>query len=202
MAFLTELDVVNECLKTLGELPLNTLDDEHDLVPVAQAALKRANMREQAKAWWFNKELTTLTPDGVTGYITLPGDTIRVDPTDETLNYVQRGARLYQPFASQATDKYKFTKPVDCWLIRLVPFEDLPPMAQNLVSISAVLDFQKDYDADQQKVSDLRADYKMAYIELNAEHIRNVNANRLRSPSFVRTFSRLVPTFVGSGRYA
>jgi hypothetical protein len=202
MAFLTELDVVNECLKTLGELPLNSLTDEHDLVPVAQAALKRANMREQAKAWWFNKELTTLTPDDVNGYITLPGDTIRVDPTDETLNFVQRGNRLYQPFASTATDKYKFTGKVDCWLIRLVPFEDLPPMAQNLVSISAVLDFQKDYDADQQKVAALKDDYRVAYTTLNAEHIRNVNANRLRSPSFIRSFSRMAPTFLGSGRYS
>lgn len=193
MAFLTELDVVNECLKTLGELPLNSLDDEHDLVPAAQAALKRASMREQAKAWWFNKELTTLTPAVGTGYIILPADTIRVDPTDETLNYVQRGNRLYQSYATAATDKFKFDKPVDCWLIRQLPFEDLPPSAQTLVSIAAVLDFQKDYDADRAKVDQLKEDRREAYIVLNAEHIRNVNANRLRSPSVVRTMRRIGP---------
>lgn len=193
MAFLTELDVVNECLKTMGELPLASLDDEHDLVPAARAALARASMREQGKAWWFNKELTKLTPDPTNGYITLPGDTIRVDPTDETLNYVQRGNRLYQPFASAAADKFKFTQSVECWLVRQLPFEDLPPMAQNLVSISAVLDFQKDFDADQQRVAALQGDYKQAYMTLNAEHIRNVNANRLRGLSFARTFSNIAP---------
>jgi hypothetical protein len=194
MAFLTELDVVNECLKTLGELPLNSLDDEHDLVPAAQAALKRANMREQAKAWWFNKELTRLIPDPVTESITLPGDTIRVDPTDETLNYVQRGNRLYQPFASAAADKFKFTQSVECWLVRELVFTDLPPTAQTLVSIAAVLDFQKDYDADKQRVDALKEDYRMAFITLNSEHIRNVNANRLRSPSMVRTMGRVTPS--------
>jgi hypothetical protein len=193
MAFLTELDVVNECLKSLGELPLNSLDDEHDLVPAAQAALKRVNMREQAKAWWFNKEVTTLVPDGTTGYISLPDDTIRVDPTDETLNYVQRGSRLYQPYASNVTDKFKFTMPVECWLIRELPFEDLPPTAQNLVSVATVLDFQKDYDADAQRLDELRSDYKTAYMTLNAEHIRNVNANRLRGASFQRTMWQLGP---------
>lgn len=193
MAYLTELDVVNECLKTLGELPLNTLDDEHDLVPAARSALKRVNMREQAKAWWFNKELTKLTPDVVTGYIAVPSDTIRVDPTDESLNYVQRGDRLYQPYASAAADKYKFTAPVECWLIRQLPFEDLPATAQTLISVATVLDFQKDYDADRQRVASLQQDYQVAYMTLNAEHIRNVNANRFRSPSMVRTMGLLTP---------
>lgn len=193
MAFLTELDVVNECLGTLGELPLNTLDDEHDLVPAARSALTRAMMREQAKVWWFNKEVTTLTPAVGTGYISVPSDTIRIDPTDATLNYVQRGTRLYQPYAPATVDKYKFTAPVECWLVRLLPFEDLPPMAQDVIALAAVGDFVKDYDADTNKVSQYKDDYKQALMTLNAEHIRNVNANRLRSPSFQRVFMRLAP---------
>lgn len=190
MSFLDELDVVNDCLKTLGELPVNDLDDDHDLIPSARKALRVANMREQAKAWWFNKELVKLTPDEVTGHITLPGDTIRVDPTDESLNYVARGRRLYQPYASAATDKYKFDRPVECWLVRLLPFDELPPTAQNLVAVAAVLDFQKDYDADRAKVDQYQTDYRNAYVALNSEHIRNVNANRLRSPSVVRMTGR------------
>lgn len=193
MAFLTELDVVNDCLKTLGELPINDIDDEHDLVPAARKALRVANMREQAKAWWFNKELTTLVPNADTGHITLPGDVIRVDPTDETLNYVQRGRRLYQPHASEAADKFRFNRPVKCWLIRLVPFDDLPPSAQTLISVAAVLDFQKDYDADATKIEQLTGDYRMAYMTLNAEHIRNVNANRLRSPSLLGALRNIGP---------
>lgn len=194
MPFLTELDVVNECLGTLGELPLNNLDDEHDLVPAARSALKRAMMREQAKAWWFNKEITTLTPAVDTGFITVPADTIRIDPTDETLNYVQRGSRLYQPYASANVDKYKFTRSVECWLVRQLPYEDLPPMAQDVIALAAVLDFVKDYDADRNKVAEYKDDYRTAYMTLNAEHIRNVNANRLRSPSLQRVMRRMAPT--------
>lgn len=197
MSFITELDVVNDCLKTLGELPLNSLDDEHDLVPAALRCLNRANTREQAKAWWFNKELTTLTPNEA-GNIILPGDTIRIDPTDRTLNYVQRGNKLYQATAPATVDKFQFTRPVQCWLVRAIPFDELPPMAQNVISVAAVLDFQKDYDADPVRVSELKEDYRIAYMTLNAEHIRNVQANRLQSFSVQRAMRRIGPSYYSS----
>lgn len=193
MPFITELDVVNECLGTMGELPVNSLDDEHPFLPAARTALRVASMREQAKGWWFNKELTTLVPDATTQNIVLPSDTIRIDPTDETLNYVQRGNRLYQPYADATFDKFKFTQSVKCWLVRQLVFTDLPPTAQDLVGVSAVLQFQGSFDADPQRKADLREEYRAAYITLNTEHIRNVNANRLRSPSLQRALGRIAP---------
>jgi hypothetical protein len=203
MPFYTELDVVNECLASASELPLNSLDDEHPLLASALASLRAANMREQAKGWWFNKELTKLNPDATSGYISIPADTIRLDPTDESLNYVQRGNKLYQPYADSATDKFKFTQPVACWLTRLLAFEDLPVTAQDFVRVSAVLDFQKDFDGDPQRKQDLKDEYKAAYITLNSEHIRNVNANRLRNPSLQRKLMGIAPTMPSSyGRYA
>lgn len=186
MAFFSELDVVNACLGILSELPVASLDDEHDLVAAARNALRVVNMREQAKAWWFNKEITTLVPDVESGHITLPGDTIRIDPTDESLNYVQRGNKLYQATASAATDKYKFTRPVQCALIRLLPYDELPPAAQDYIATSAVLHFSKSFDADANRIAELKDERREAYTVLNAEHIRNVNANRLRSPSMQR----------------
>lgn len=194
MSFLTELDVVNECLGTLGEIPLSTIDDEHPLVVSALNALRVASRREQAKGWWFNKELTTLTPDVATGQITLPSDTIRVDPYDELLNYTQRGNKLYQNYAEPSVDKYRFTAPVKCWLLRQLPFSDLPSSAQDLVGTAAILQFQRSYDADEKRKADLKDDYRMAYVALNTEHIRNVNANRLRSPSLLRKLGAIAPS--------
>ncbi len=193
MAFLTELEVVNQCLKTMGEAPLNSLDNEHPLVASARLSIKTMNMREQAKGWWFNKELTTLVPEAISGWIILPSDCIRVDPTNETLHYVQRGTKLYQPYATAATDKFRFTQTVECWLVSLVAFDDLPPSAQALVSVAAIRDFQKSYDSDRVEAEALREEYKMAYVQLNAEHIRNVNANVLRRPSLQRVLGMIAP---------
>jgi hypothetical protein len=173
------LDVVNDMLGTLGEAPLNDLASGHPLVGAATRILDTANSREQAKSWWFNKELVKLSPD-VSGYIYLPNDTIRVDPQATTLHYVQRGRRLYQPYASASIDKYKFTRAVTCWLVRLIPFEDIPVPAQLLVSYSAQVDFMKSYDADPNKYAEVKNLRDEARIVLNAEHTLNQNSNLLR----------------------
>lgn len=175
---LSRLDVVNDMLSTLGELPINSLEEAHPYIPSALRNLDTANTREQGKSWWFNKELTDLPPDDQ-GFIYLPNDTIRVDPLHRGLSYVQRGRRLYKPFEPSSADKYKFTDTVRCWLVREVPFEDLPPNAQLVVSYSAQLTFMKDYDADGDKFKQVQALYRDALITLNAEHTTAVDVNIL-----------------------
>lgn len=192
MSFLTQLDVINEMLASLGESPLNSLDEDHPLTAAGVRMLRIASHREQAKSWWFNKELTLLTPD-VTGTIYTPTDTIRVDPQDTGLHFVQRGRRLYKAHAPAVEDKYKFTNPVTCWLVRLLPFEDLPPSAQILVSCAAQKDFQKAYDADRLKYEQITQDYREAWMTLNAEHIRSQSVNLLRRPSTARVLNAIAP---------
>lgn len=179
MPALSTLDVVNDMLATLGELPINSVDEGHPMAPTALRILSTASSREQAKSWWFNKELTDLVPD-TSGSIYLPSDVLRVDPQATSLNYVQRGRRLYKPFETSASDKYHFVNTVRCWLVREVPFEDLPVPAQHVVSYSAQLDFMKAYDADMNKVAQVAMLYKETMLTLNAEHTRNIGANILR----------------------
>jgi hypothetical protein len=179
MPALSVLDVVNDMLATLGELPLNSVDEGHPYVPAALRIIATASAREQAKSWWFNKELTDLVPD-TSGYIYLPNDVLRVDPQATNLNYVQRGRRLYKPYETSAADKYKFASTVRCWLIRELPLDELPVPAQHVVSYSAQLDFMKAYDADQNKVQQVTGLYRETLMVLNAEHVRNSGVNLLR----------------------
>lgn len=179
MPALSTLDVVNDMLATLGELPLNTVDVGHPMVPAALRTLNTANAREQAKSWWFNKELTDLVPD-LLGFIMLPNDVLRVDPQATSLNYVQRGRKLYKPYEPSSADKFKFDTTVRCWLIRELPFDDLPVPAQQVVSYSAQLEFMKAYEADTTKMQSLMLLYREALIVLNAEHVRNSDVNILR----------------------
>lgn len=191
MAFLSELDVINDMLGSLGEAPLNALDEEHPLVPAGVRMLRVASFREQAKSWWFNQEIITLSPDATSGFVYTPDDAIRVDPTDGT-SFIQRGNKLYRPYGD-ASDRYVFTSKVECVLVRLIPFEDLPPSAALLVSTGAQKDFQRAYDADQLKYAQIVQDYRDAFIQCNAEHIRNRGANLLTKPSTAAIMNHISP---------
>lgn len=190
MAFISELDVINDMLASLGESPVNAVDEDHPLIAAGVRMLRVSSLREQAKSWWFNLEQVTLNPDSL-GSIYVPADSIRVDPTDTTLHYVQRGRRLYKPYSPSSEQKYLFTSSVTCWIVRLIPFEDLPPTAAAYISSAAQMDFQKAYDADQLKLAQIKQDKQEALITLNAEHIRNCNVNLLRRPSTMRTLQHL-----------
>jgi len=181
---LTRLDVVNEMLATLGELPMNSLEEGHPLAPTAIRTLSIANSRIQSMKWWFNRELTDLLPD-LDGHIYLPNDTLQVDPQDQGQKYVQRGRRLYKPYEPTLEAKFKFDRKVRCWLLREVPFDDCPPSIQYLVSYAAQLDFMKAYEADAQKYQQVARDYMESLKVANAEHTRAQGVNMLaRRPIF------------------
>lgn len=177
--FITELDVVNDCLATLGEAPLNAIEEDHPLVAAALRDLKTVNMREQAKGWWFNKELVRLPHDPVTGYVNIPADTINVDPANPWTHLVQRGRRLYDP---QRDEGYRIGRPVVCTLIRKLAFDELPSLMQTYVSYRTQQEFQKNYDADRVKADQITKSAQEAYLVLRAEHIRNQGANLLYRP--------------------
>ena len=68
------LSAVNACLGTLGELPVNDVDEDHPLVPAALAKIDQETVFLQSDMWWFNVEYPTLFPDPVTKEIRIPTD--------------------------------------------------------------------------------------------------------------------------------
>jgi len=179
--YLTELDVVNECLSTMGELPVNSLDDDHILIAAARRAFRFCSLREQGKQWWYNTERTVLVR-GADNFITVPADAIRCDPVDDGLKLIQRGRRLYNTgmYDNANSAGYVMTIPnVEVWLVREVAFDDLPPSMQVLVSVSTQIKFMAAYDADSQRYRQLLTEYQEAYMTVNSEHIRNNSSNLL-----------------------
>lgn len=180
MSYMTALEVVNECLATAGEAPINSLEDGHPDIPAALRALKFASRREQGKSWWFNRELVELVPQ-TDGSIYLPNDVLKVDPESSSEQYVQRGRRLYKPYEATLATKYVFSSPVTVWLVREVPFEDCPYSAQQVISYAAQLDFMKSYEPDQMKLQLISTAYRDAFTTLGSEHVRAIGPNMLRS---------------------
>lgn len=190
MAFLTELNVINDALSTLGEAPLNDADESHPLVPQIKRFLEEERNKILMRSWWFNKETVTLQPDAISKFIYVPADALSCKVIVKS-NYeellVIRGRRLYN------TDKntYVMDKSVDCYIIRDVPFEDLPANAQYAVSIGTSRRFQQAFDADSQRVRQLEIDYREAMALLRAEHIRNTNSNLINKNTTIRNLHRI-----------
>lgn len=176
---LTQLDVVNQCLATAGEAPVNTLDADHPFVLSALTKMKTTSTQEQAKGWWFNTDYITLQHDPNTRFVYVPSDAINVNPDDDNNAFVIRGRRLYNRF----TSSYEFSGPVAVQIVREIPFEDLPMLANHMIAARTVLDFQNAYDGDTTKYSKLGAEYQQVFTTLRAEHIRQVKANMLNNPS-------------------
>lgn len=177
--FLSDLDVVNNCLGTMGELPVNDLDDDHNLVAQARRDLTLCNTREQLKRWWFNTEFVSLVRD-IDGYMWVPTNAATCTPIRDGLNLVQRGRRMYSNGSIHCEAGFKMVwERLDVMVRTVVPFEELPPSVQILVNAATKLSFMAAYDADGQKYRQILGEYQEAYMTVNAEHIEAVKRNML-----------------------
>ena len=186
MAYST-LEVVNSMMGLLGELPVNSINDPHTLIPAALAAITNQNALVQVDFWWFNVEYPTLIPQAGSGLILVPEDAASVDSLTQYPRLAVRGNRLYNLDA--ITDV--FTQPLRVRLHRVLPFSDAPAIARAHIAAKAKLEFQMAYDGDSTKAQIIQQEIKETYIRLHSEHIRNAKANMLMRPSVQHTLNRI-----------
>ncbi|WP_080416401.1 phage tail protein [Burkholderia ubonensis] len=179
---LTQLDVVNACLATMGESPLVAIDDDHPYVQAAITALNNANTVIQSEGWWFNTDYQNITLDPGTGFAYAPADALSVETAQAAV--IARGTRLYNQMQSSYDLRPVFgAGPIQAAVIREVPFSDIPTMAQHAVSTRARLDFQSSFDGDDTKYSKIGGEYSLAHRLLKAEHTRQSRVNFFNSAS-------------------
>jgi hypothetical protein len=181
------LTVVNTMLGTLGESPLNALSDPHAFRGAAVAELNKADNKVQARGFWFNRELLTIEPNVADGRLYLPGDAISV-MVPNRLDLVQRGRMLYDTVNGTNI----FTAGVQAVIIRRVAFDELPETAAEYIAAKAVVSFQSQYDADNNKTALLRQAEAEARMEFNAENTRQARVNVIEiNPRLMRLKSRI-----------
>lgn len=203
----TTLDVVNDCLASLGEAPLATLTEPHEFKSAAQRVLARTSKRIQATGWWCNQEAVTYVPNSVNGQIQLPGDVLKFQSGVRNRDLlqrgvakpwiVQRGTRLYDT----RTHSYEITEPeVIGEITRNVPFEDLPSVLNEYIAAEAVLKFQSSFDADNSKRQELTQAWTLARADARAEQIRQVAVNlRYNNPTLnrIKSVTRSARRYIG-----
>lgn len=173
------LTVVNQCLATMGETSLNSLEDPHVFRGDAIAAIEAARKLILAKGWQFNTEYLTLSPSPTDSFIYLPGDFLSAVATDRWRRpdprYTVRGRRLYDLEGGV----YTFTSPVHITIIRDIPLEDMPEVPATYVAAEAVAQFQTDFDGDSTKGRLLLQKRDTAKSEAVKEDVRLRGVNML-----------------------
>lgn len=142
---LNELDAVNEIIGTLGESPINSLENMSNIDAInALRILRTISRQEQARGWSFNIiPSLTLTPEYRTNkipwndaYLSLKG------LNDEKL--VRSGAYI----KNLANNQLDFTAPITAEAVLLIPFEQLPEPMRTYIIAKACFTFQARYFGD------------------------------------------------------
>jgi hypothetical protein len=177
---LTQLDVVNECIGLLGEAPLTSLDYQHPFVAKALSKLALAEMEIQAKWYWFNARVTELTPDTVTGAVTLPEHACEFFTRYGTMSLAVIGGIL-----TDLESGDPILVPTTGYVIYNYPLEhaNMPHLGQLAIRALTLRLFQTDFDSDSQKRGDIAQQLQTALAQLNAMHIRLSRVNLLERPT-------------------
>jgi len=135
----TELEAVNTMLTSIGEQPIQNLDDLAGLTDasIARQILSNVSRAVQSRGWVFNTDLDKVMKPDSHGEIILNDTILRVDTTtrmrDPDNDIIERGRRLYD--RQKNTDKFDEGTEIKCNLIIYLNFIDLPEPARRYISI-------------------------------------------------------------------
>lgn len=154
---LTELDAVNNIIATLGEAPIDTLEDCTDVDAMnAYRILQEVNRAEQSRGWSFNIiEDYVLNPD--------TSDNNRIPWVDKYLFLKSDEYKLVRSgkyVKDLKTNSTVFNAPITVEIILYVPFEDLPEQMRSYITAKAGFMFQSAYFGDEgmMKVTQMQVD--------------------------------------------
>ena len=142
---LTELDAVNNIIGTIGESPIDTLDDLSNVDAINALRILRDNSRrEQARGWSFNiiPELT-LNPDATTNRIPWNSNYLSLKGLND-----EKLVRKDTFIIDLKTNTREFFAPITAEAVILMPFDELPEAMRNYIIAKACFQFQSRYFGD------------------------------------------------------
>lgn len=184
----TELDAVNYLLLSIGETPVNTLDEEatDTIALIAHRTLHQISRQVQATGLNCNSEPNYPLRRDTSGYIRVPMNTLKADATDPTIDVVLRGRRLYD----RTNHSYIFKKDLRVDLVIFLPFEELPQVVRDYVTVRAVRVFQSKVIGSEALHSFSLQDEQEARVAMIQEETDSGDYNILRTPDVFRMLKR------------
>jgi hypothetical protein len=178
---LTELDIVNSMLRTIGIDGLTSTDTDHPDYVEALQVLNEVRADVNKLGYWYNTSYPTLELNA-SNEIVLPANSLSSDPCDRNKNYVKRGSKLFD----MDNRTYTIDAAVQVKLVENLEIEEMPETAKSYIKAKARYEFYSDNDGDAQQVARLERDRLRAWAEFYREHIRNRDINHRDSPAAMR----------------
>lgn len=139
----TVLEAVNQIIATIGEPPVNSVEDNGVIDAVmALQALSAVNRAVQLKGWhWNTEENYPIAATYPEGELRLPKNTLKVDTSgaDGDLDLIHRGQRLYD----RKNHTFQIGRSVKVDIVFLLPFEELPEAARTYITVKAARRFNE-----------------------------------------------------------
>ncbi len=137
----SELEAVNLLLFTIGESPLNSLEDAGVVDAVlAHNVLRDTSRSIQKKGWSWNHETAFSLCENIEGEVVIPASALSFLPTrkQERGVYVQRGQRVYD----RVEHTYAIKRTLLADITFFLPFDELPETARSYISTASARRYQ------------------------------------------------------------
>lgn len=178
-----ELDAVNEILSTVGQSPLNSLENSEKNVDTinAQRILNQVSIEVQSRGYNFNTlNDVTLQGDSFSYKIPYPSTYIRVFSTDYKL--IRKDGYFYdlESDTNQFPSGLTITE-----LVKKVDFNDLPAIFRKYITVRASRIFQMRYLSAKEIDTHLQLEEQSAYGDIVDYELMTGNFNIFEDDQFI-----------------
>lgn len=190
----TYLEILNHCMKTVGERPVSSPTSNHPTAIQARIEIDRLVKEVQTRGWWFNKEYDVpLSPDN-NDHIIIPQGTLKITPLAPNRHLVKRAGKLYDPI----NHTYTIEDEVRANIILELEVSDLPETAAFHIMHKAAYDFYVSDDGDEAKATRLERTMALSWQALQAEQLKESRVNSNNRPVTAYLRSRIGMSSSGS----
>ena len=180
---MTELEAVNFVIETIGESPVNTVDDPGNIdAATARTFIRQVSRSTQNQGWFWNTDEAFPIVPNSNGELVLPKNTLRVVTVypDGDLELIVRGQRLYD----RQKHTYEIGKKVNADIVRFLPFDEIPEAARWYIAVTAARMFQEKVLGSEGLAQFNRADETLAWSSLLDEEAAVAKYNVFTDSNF------------------
>lgn len=175
----TELEAVNEVLSSIGDSPVNSLENLTDIDAInARKILSSENRKFQSRGWSFNQfDTYVLNPDVISKKIMWADDLLYVESLDGSTKYLKKGYYVYD----QTNQTFIFPSAITLEAIIMASFEDMPVQARDYIVAKAALSFATRYLGDRELIQMLSMSERESWSYFQEYEMDNNNYNMLNN---------------------
>lgn len=160
---MTKLEAINRILISMGELPVEELDESLTEVALASTHIDMASREVQLDSWYFNTEWAVLIPDNK-GHILIPFDVVRVIDLPPHISVIHN--KLYD----NISQSFIFKRDIQCRIIKVLDFEDIPATFALWITLRAAKKYQNNTLTSPSLAENLQREETEAMLSAKREH--------------------------------